>query len=1413
MKRALRRVVPAALVLTLASGAAATAFTRAGDLSGSDVNGVDVPVGAASTHDAVFTAAHDGDAGATQSDATQTTRVLPQAMHGQAAVRTLGDRLPMVAAVNGRSVTALKKLLTEDPTMWVSQSGRIFVKDTLPADDTAAMSTPGHLTASASQPLAQTFTLHSLPGSRRTIYLDFDGADATSLAWNSQAGLAAGTQPGWDPAQDGPGFSDAEKASIQEIWASVAEDYAPFDVDVTTQDPGDAALIKSSSGDLDYGTRLVVTDSDSAWASLCHRSCGGIAWLGTFGAQETGQYQVAWVFSRGASNLAHPLSEAAAHEIGHTFNLTHDGTATQGDGSYYGGHTGWAPIMGVSYYHAVTQWSKGEYADANNQQDDVAAIASRAPFRPDEAGDTRATAAHVPAGTAYITNRDDVDYYALGQCTGPVTVTANPAAVGADLDINLKIVDATGSPVATADPASAESNAIEPYPFDTNQGVTLPHAAGMDAAVSVTLPNGRYYAIVDGGGAQEGGSGNPVTDYDDYGSIGAYTLTATGCTADATIPGAPTNLTATISGTDGLAVTWAAPINNGGDALIGYDVTLDGAAPTRAGADVTTKAWPNLTTGVHTVTVAAVNTHGAGLPASISARRTVPAAPTFFGTHIASDQQSQNPNLLYFYIDFLPPTDDGGSTITAYRVEVEIRPGVWETITVHQVDAYAPNIIAFGHGVSFMPGHPPQGMRISWINEVGESAPLTRQAQIPGPPMLLGMDDMTITPDRLANTLRVQWHDPYHGGHPIEGTRLGFAHMPDPDNVDTDHWPVTDVQDVGPNVHDVTFINVAAGEHLLAVEAYNDLGPRRQIFSVTMPALLPPDPVAEFDPVALDARAGTATVQWKAPATDPLLPILGYDVSIDGAPAVRITTTSYKLTGLALGSTHTFTVSAVNRAGVSHPYGPPDIRVVTTPAPVTNLAATVDRTSSNNLTVNATFTSAADNGGESGDPQYWFRMQPVDGPDGYWQPTGSTSLTAQWLEPGRYTLQVRTHNANGDSSITSLPVTVRPTEVPGLVTDLRVKHLNLGAGTATVTWGAPEDDGGSPLWNYWVKVTDQTAPSGTTAPVDGLSYALTGLVTGHTYQVEVHSWNTIGDSPVAYATFVAASAPSAATSPQATTDRLARTVTATWGAPQNAGGADVRHYYVRLDAGDWLQLSGDAASYTFSHVTTGEHTVQVRAENGALDDDGNPATSIAISTATMPAAPVAPGAVVGLKSTPDAAHERAVLSWSTPASDGGTPVTGYDIVVGDKAFTTAGTTFTATGLKVGTVYRITVSARNAVGSGASSAQTVTLTTTPGAPKIGAVKAGKAGGSTTVVFTWAPPTVTGGTPLQGYEVVVYTLKKGRIIGSKAYPVAAGRLSLEVKLPAKAGVTYAAAVRVKNVVGWSPLSARSKAAAPR
>ena len=214
----------------------------------------------------------------------------------------------------------------------------------------------GRLPAGPDLPPAQPARLAEghLPRRRR------HDASATT-AWGPEV---AGDHPAWDPAGNGPTFTDSEKAAIQDIWQRVAEDYAPFDVDVTTQDPGEAAIHRSGPADQVFGTRALITPSDRAWDAICGRGCGGIAYLGVFDDDfDHAAYQPAWIFTSGLLDTPKVIAEAVSHEVGHNFGLSHDGSSSC---DYYEGHEPWAPIMGAGYSQPITQWSKGDYADASN---------------------------------------------------------------------------------------------------------------------------------------------------------------------------------------------------------------------------------------------------------------------------------------------------------------------------------------------------------------------------------------------------------------------------------------------------------------------------------------------------------------------------------------------------------------------------------------------------------------------------------------------------------------------------------------------------------------------------------------------------------------------------------------------------------------------------------------------------------------------------------------------------------------------------------------------------------------------------------------------------------------------------------------------------------------------------------------
>jgi hypothetical protein len=416
-------------------------------------------------------------------------------------------RVARLAQLNGVGLAEMRDLLS-DPAIRLTDAGYAYVVD--PAAPGRADRLGKQVTAAAVAPLSQTFRLHSDPGAKRTIFLDFDGTVVRDTAWNSQVHVRNGHQSGWDPGNNGPGFSAREQKIVQSVWARVAEDYAPFAVDVTTQQPSEDKIERKSRRDKVFGTRVLITESKQAHTAICDRGCGGVSFIGAFSrvGRAHRRQQPSWVFPAGLQNDTKAVAEAATHEAGHTFGLVHDGALLT---SYYEGHGAWAPIMGAAYFRPISQWSNGAYNLATSHQDDVAMIARNgAPYRRDEAGGkVRSAKRGLPAGTAYISRRSDVDLYRIGHCSGSLKVRATNAPVSPNLDIRLRLLR-NGHAVASADPPSKR--------------ITRDRAGGMDAAIRMKAAPGTYYVEVDGVGR-----GDPSTSYNDYGSVGAYRLTVRGC--------------------------------------------------------------------------------------------------------------------------------------------------------------------------------------------------------------------------------------------------------------------------------------------------------------------------------------------------------------------------------------------------------------------------------------------------------------------------------------------------------------------------------------------------------------------------------------------------------------------------------------------------------------------------------------------------------------------------------------------------------------------------------------------------------------------------------------------------------------------------------------------------------------------
>jgi hypothetical protein len=123
------------------------------------------------------------------------------------------------------------------------------------------------------------FALHSRPSSNKVIYLDFNGHNITGTAWNDKNGYILA--PAFSTDSVPSTFSTSEQAIINEVWQRVSEDFAPFDVDVTTEYPGNEDfLTRSNDTDLNYGVRVLISPISSI---LCS-GCAGLSYVSVFGS-------------------------------------------------------------------------------------------------------------------------------------------------------------------------------------------------------------------------------------------------------------------------------------------------------------------------------------------------------------------------------------------------------------------------------------------------------------------------------------------------------------------------------------------------------------------------------------------------------------------------------------------------------------------------------------------------------------------------------------------------------------------------------------------------------------------------------------------------------------------------------------------------------------------------------------------------------------------------------------------------------------------------------------------------------------------------------------------------------------------------------------------------------------------------
>ncbi|MEB0135793.1 PKD domain-containing protein [Actimicrobium sp. CCC2.4] len=470
---------------------------------------------------------------------------------GQNAIAQLGGNLDAVAKWYGMSNTEFRQMLLSDKSVHVDTKGRVLHIDeetVLPgAADGSTMAT-AVVTASVATaggaspfPYDQTFKLHTKPDSTRVLYLNFTGQ---------------GNYPAFDTDKAPATFSNAERLLIQKVVLRVAEAYAAFDVDITTEAPAVPA------GKI--GATILITPQPA--------SMGGYAYLNSFSTFAAGAAP-AFCFPNNLANAEKYIADCVSHELGHTLGLGHQGQLPS-TGYYTGqgsGETGWAPIMGVGYYKNLPQWSKGEYARANNTQDAYAVMRARGLNpRADDHGNTipfadalvakSANGLNNLSGLGRIETTGDVDMFSFVAGAGPVNLKVSGAMLGGTLDIALQLLDVNGKVLATSSAT----------------------ATTLAKAITATLPaQGTYFLSVKGAAR-----GDPlITGYTNYGNLGEYNISGTSTLSTVTAT-TPAIVTSAVTGKGPVAIKFDASttVPTAGGKVTTYQWNFGDATPVVAGA-------------------------------------------------------------------------------------------------------------------------------------------------------------------------------------------------------------------------------------------------------------------------------------------------------------------------------------------------------------------------------------------------------------------------------------------------------------------------------------------------------------------------------------------------------------------------------------------------------------------------------------------------------------------------------------------------------------------------------------------------------------------------------------------------------------------------------------------------------------
>ena len=529
-----------------------------------------------------------------------------------------------------------------------------------------------------------------------------------------------------------------------------------------------------------------------------------------------------------------------------------------------------------------------------------------------------------------------------------------------------------------------------------------------------------------------------------------------------------------------------------------------------------------------------------------------------------------------------------------------------------------------------------------------------------------------------------------------------------------------------------TVANLVPGAtYTFRVSSTNALGYSSQpaTVSITIPSTGVPDA-----PIIGQAVVGNGiiTLTWAAPINlgTPALSayvILVYDSSGNSISQIPVgNIVSYGLTGgsgLTSGSLYTFKVIGSNTIGYSTQSSAtsPPVMFATAPAQPTGLTGTSPSSS------NILLSWGAPSSGTGSIPTLTYSIT-YNNPTPITYTTSATSYQIGGLSNGvNFTFSVYATNVAGlQSTAATLTTQSSATITAPSAPIIGSASINSNTGIVTVSWTGSSSNGGSPITSYtstaYITGTSNAGPvQSAGSNSSNLTYAVGTLLNNTSYYFTVSATNSASNTSVQSGptnSIVTLNVPGAPTGVTAAAGNALATVQ--WAVPSTNGGSPITGY----TATSFLSPSGvtgpsstvsgsNATSVDVTGLTNGSaYTFSVRATN--------PIGNSVESTRTIAVTPIAltvPGAPTGVSAV--AGNARATVSWTVPASNGGSAITGYTATsflspsgVTGPTSTVSGSNATSvavTGLTNGTAYTFSVRATNIIGNSVESARTIAVT--------------------------------------------------------------------------------------------------------